>query len=262
MPVGVLQPMGIGDIFDTTFRLYRRHFVAFLLIALVVYVPYSLVLSVLEAATQAAEDPFETPARRGGNPFLILVPVLLLVVIVLPLCQAALMIKISASYLGEDITAAESYRRAAGRLVRLYTATILQWLIVAVGFVLLIVPGIIFSFRLLLVAPVVVLESHGPATCVKRSWELMRGNTGKGLALVLLLSLLGGVFNAIVVFLATNVPWPHSMLRSVVVNVSQAVVLPIQVAPMILLYYDLRIRKEAFDLERLASELNVQARAA
>ena len=40
-----LRPMGIGDILDVTFRLYRQRFLTFLLIALVVYVPYALLLA-------------------------------------------------------------------------------------------------------------------------------------------------------------------------------------------------------------------------
>jgi len=35
--------------------------------------------------------------------------------------------------------------------------------------------------------------------------------------------------------------------------------LPIQTAPSILLYYDLRIRKEAFDLQKLSETLNQPA---
>ena len=42
MAVPDLRPMGIGDILDVTFRLYRRRFLTFLLIALVVYIPYAL----------------------------------------------------------------------------------------------------------------------------------------------------------------------------------------------------------------------------
>ncbi len=41
------RPMSIPDILDTTFRLYRDRFVTFLLIALVVYVPYSLLAALV-----------------------------------------------------------------------------------------------------------------------------------------------------------------------------------------------------------------------
>ena len=41
----MLRPMGVGDILDATFRLYRANFVTFALIGLVAYVPYALVVA-------------------------------------------------------------------------------------------------------------------------------------------------------------------------------------------------------------------------
>ncbi len=53
MAVPELRPMGIGDILDVTFRLYRQQFLTFLLIALTVYVPYALLVAV--------SQPFQQP---------------------------------------------------------------------------------------------------------------------------------------------------------------------------------------------------------
>ena len=44
-------------------------------------------------------------------------------------------------------------------------------------------------------------------------------------------------------------------MRVFVQNLVNVLVLPIQTAPLILLYYDLRIRKEAFDLQMLSSAM-------
>ena len=51
------RPMSIPDILDATFRLYRDRFVTFLLIALVVYVPYSLLAALLLPEQPAAIFP-------------------------------------------------------------------------------------------------------------------------------------------------------------------------------------------------------------
>ena len=51
------------------------------------------------------------------------------------------------------------------------------------------------------------------------------------------------------------VPWPHPAVGVFFQTVLQAFFLPIQTAPWILLYYDLRIRKEAFDLQKLAEAM-------
>ena len=59
------RPMSIPDILDTTFRLYRDRFVTFLLIALVVYVPYSLLAALRARREQPARDRSPVSARAA-----------------------------------------------------------------------------------------------------------------------------------------------------------------------------------------------------
>lgn len=117
----------------------------------------------------------------------------------------------------------------------------------------------IFSLWFLLISPVVVLEGIGGSAALGRSRELMRGNLGKGFLLGLVVGILtaviGGVFSALTV-LALG---PYSPLKVFLDNVFSGALLPIQTAPWILLYYDLRIRKEAFDLQKLAEALGQPA---
>ena len=54
MAMHELRPMGIGDILDATFRLYRQRFVTFLLIALIVYVLPRIALAGTQSSVQEA----------------------------------------------------------------------------------------------------------------------------------------------------------------------------------------------------------------
>jgi hypothetical protein len=128
-------------------------------------------------------------------------------------------------------------------------------LAVAFGFCLLVVGAVIFGLWFMLVSPVVILENHGAIASLKRSRELMRGNLDKGFKLGLAVLLIGAVFQLAVGFAVGMVPWPHPFLASFVGTVIPAVIVPVQLAPSVLLYYDIRIRKEAFDLTRLAEQL-------
>ena len=153
------RPMSVSGILDTTFRLYREHFVTFLLIALVVYVPYSLlatfVLPVQTVATSSAPGAVPQPGNRMPsartspvayssapasvpqfNPVGTLLGfsgVFLFMVIFLPLCSAALTYNISAAYLGKNLSAGESYQRALPRLAALLGTQILAGLTVMLG---------------------------------------------------------------------------------------------------------------------------------
>jgi len=263
-----LRPMGIGDILDTTFRLYRRRFLTFLLIALVVYVPYGILMASLTPITiqqhhavgqhrvvvqpnQPDIAPVEIhPGQIAG----VSIGIFLFAIVLLPLCSAALVQNISASYLGENLSAWQSYSRAAPRLLGLLWTEILSGLIIMVGFLLLIVPGIYFSLWFLLIVPVVVLEKTSGSSALGRSRTLMRGNLSKGLVLGFAVAIIGGIINWALSLLLALVPMNPLIMQMLSIVVA-AIILPIQTAPWTLLYYDLRIRKEAFDIEKLAEQM-------
>ncbi len=253
----MLRPMGVGDILDATFRLYRANFVTFALIGLVAYVPYALVVAPSEArGNQAAE--FQPgigarsaspsgPARALGSAVFALV--------VLPLCAAAVIVKVSAAYLDQPLSAWEAYQRALPRLVPLLFTNLFVTMFIAAGFLLLIVPGIIFSLWCLVAQPVVIVENVWGVAAIRRSRELMRDNLSKGFKVALAVFFLTAILAFALGLLVELVPWPHVLVGLVLGNALQALLLPIQTAPTLLLYYDLRIRKEAFDLEQLASSI-------
>jgi uncharacterized membrane protein len=64
-----------------------------------------------------------------------------------------------------------------GRVVSYFLATFITVFLVAIGIVLLIVPGIIVAVRLSLIPFVVLDEGAGPLDALQRSWDLTRGFT-------------------------------------------------------------------------------------
>jgi hypothetical protein len=289
-----LRPMSIGDILDTSFRLYRDRFGAFLTIVLLAYVPFGLLFAVFQTVVgfQQQQNPFSAALRQqqafpqvaqGGPIELVMVSpqigggqfdpdavatapdpavaiasgigVFLFAVIVMPLCQGALAHNISAAYLNEELTAGQSYARAWPKLFRLLGASFLVGISVMFGVCLLVVGAVIFGLWFMLVSPIVMLEDHGAVASLGRSRELMRGNLGKGMLLGIVVVLIGAVFQFAVGFALGVVPWPHPFFAAFLGAVIPAVIVPVQLAPSVLLYYDIRIRKEAFDLNRLAEQL-------
>jgi hypothetical protein len=82
------------------------------------------------------------------------------------------------------------YQRTRGRLGTLLGAAILYGVGVAVGFVLLVVPGLIAIARWSLVVPLVVIEGRGWREAFARSSEIVKGRTGRVLALIVLTNLI------------------------------------------------------------------------
>jgi len=110
----------------------------------------------------------------------------------------------------------------------------------------------------------VALEDLNTFEAIARSVKLVRGNLRKCLGSALLTFLLVGIpivaasslgfVLAFAVFGYTNMMAMQVIQQSVSLFM-QVLVMPIWAAAMLLLYYDLRIRKEGYDLELLAGSL-------
>ncbi len=160
--------------------------------------------------------------------------------------------------LGNKPSLIQSYRRVLGSMVgKLLLTNILQVLIIAIGLVLLIVPGIIFTLWLIFVPAVVVLEGTWGFNALKRSKALSKGYClrifGIGVVLFIFFFVIGGVIGAVfgLVFPHLVEEWQFRLLLTVI----QTLVQPTGIIAVIILYYDLRARKEAYDNTALAEDL-------
>lgn len=93
------------------------------------------------------------------------------------------------AYNGEDISFEDLYSDI-GKFISYAIASILYGIIVSIGFMLLIIPGIYLSIRLFFFTIAVVSEDLGPIEALKRSYELTQGNVLSILVLTFMLSLL------------------------------------------------------------------------
>jgi hypothetical protein len=164
---------------------------------------------------------------------------------------------VSAAYLGHAISAGDALRRASGVIGRLVVISVLTSIVVGLGLLVFIVPGLILLAGLVLSSVVVVLEpGTGPVGAMNRSWALTSGSRWKVFATVfvaalflLIPSMVVGVMAAIGTMLGS---WSQTV--SVVVSgVLQIFAYPFLYVVVTVVYYDLRVRKEGFDLELLAT---------
>ena len=130
---------------------------------------------------------------------------------------------------------------------------------------LLIIPAavfavIVFYTRWLFAAPIVILERLGPVAALRRSWRLVRGSTGRVFGITVLVGLITGILStAVSALLSVATQFGDDTLRLILNQLTtllaDVVILPISLIVIVLLYYDLRIRREAFDIEMLAANL-------
>jgi len=261
-------PMGVGQILDRTFRLYKRNFARFVAIVAVVKVPITLLMLVVFGLMgyQAASGQTGTQEMSGAQVATLAVGTLVTVFLTMlaqTLSQGALTKSVSESYLGKEVTVGQAYGFVWPRVWRLLGAALLVSLVVMGGVMLCVVPGIIFGLWFVLTSQMIVVENQKITGAMTRSKRLVSGNLGKVFVLGFLVWLIGMIIGMIFGYggaflarvLAGGSQVGATIISQILSLVGQILVAPIGAAAFVLLYYDLRIRKEAFDLEMLAASM-------
>jgi hypothetical protein len=269
-----LRPLSTGEILDRTFTLYRQNFLLFLGISAIPHV-LVLVLNLVRVSLTASSLPTFTlhpghavttappsmPSLTGIMAGAIIGMLVLVVsLIAYLLSQGGTVFAVSEIYLGRSITIAESFRRVSGELLSLFGVVMLNGLATLAGFICLFIPGVYILCRLIVCVPAALVENIGARDSLERSYELTRDNAGR--AFVILLLYFSVAFAAAGLF-----AWPFLIIMAVVAQkdpsqmifwlqlaqvgsfVANVLVTPILTIASAILYYDLRVRKEAFDIQ-------------
>jgi hypothetical protein len=248
-----IRAMSLGEIVDTSFRVLRDHFGPLVGMSAVVYVPFYLLTAHWQIQAQ------ETVARGGpAQMSAMLLPFVLMILVfalVMPLVSAAISHAVSEAYLGRPIDAGASLRAALGIVVPLVGTGLLAALLGGLATLLLIIPGIWFFLGIFTLYPVNVVERTFGMASIRRSLDLMKGQRGRGVLLYLLIIVVSIVLGGVLGLLGSISPWVGALMQ----GVTSAVTGAFTAAAMIVFYFDVRCRKEAFDVEHLA--LQVQAGA-
>jgi hypothetical protein len=128
------------------------------------------------------------------------------------------------------------------------------------GLALMLLPFAVFA-GLALATPALVIEGLGAGEALRRSWTLTKGFRMRVIGLLLVTMLLI-MIPIVAIGMAGGFVAPHSesptAISALLTFLSAAVmftVTPLIYCVLTLLYYDFRVRKEAFDLQMLADAL-------
>jgi len=301
---GRFRSMAVGEWLDATFTMYRRNFVLIASISAVVQIPYALLTWLLFELTGVAtfvRSPFAsigtqtiTPAQAQQllNTYLGVLAVtlglvLVSLLVVVPLGEAATTRAVSDRYLDRPSSLLAAYRAAWGRLGALITMILLLVaayvgtlgvvivLIVLLGAagagglgallgivaVIALIPALIFLYvRFAVAVPAIVLERVSGWHGLQRSWNLISGRFWPTFGRIALLWVIATIISSVVAAIF-EVPggllFPNNsfVFDQVASAIAAVFVGPITYIGVTLLYYDIRIRKEGFDIEMLARSL-------
>jgi len=240
-----IRAMSFGEILDTGFRVVRNHFGLLVGIASLVYLPLALLTAVASIG----------PAVAASTALLVAaIPTILFALVAEPIVTAAATFAVGELYLGRSPSFADALRVSFAIILPLLGTSLLAWLCIAGGFVLLIVPGVYLAFAFILIRQIMVLERVFGVAALRRSRELMRGNLWRGAGILFVGVLIANVLAGVLQLALRFVPFIGPLATGLAQAASAAYVSTVGV----LLYFDIRCRKEGFDVEHLARLVQAQ----
>ena len=176
---------------------------------------------------------------------------LLLHFVLSALCQAMIVYATFQALRGRGVRAGESIARGLQRLGPILLTSILVGIIVALGTVLLVIPGIIASVILCVAIPACVVERLGPIESIERSSYLSRGYRWPIFGAFLAIGIVSIVADALITGLTKGAE--SVWLSPAISLVWNTLVTAYQTVLVAIMYHDLRVVKDGIDLEHIAS---------
>jgi hypothetical protein len=264
-----LRPLSLGEILDRTFTLYRRNFLLFLGITAL---PQLLILGLnmaqlfwvtIPTTAKVAVPAEHFQARSTGGllafGFIGLIIGAIVYLVAYLFAQGGTVYAVSDLYLGRPTSIGASLGKMRPQLASLFGVTILNGLAVMGATLLLIIPGIYVACRLITCVPAALLEDLGASQSLERSFTLTKDNAGRAFVIyflyfVMLYAAMSLFTFPFIVGVALSAKDPGMMHLWLGLSQVGSFLAGILVGPFLMIavsvfYYDLRIRKEAFDLQ-------------
>jgi hypothetical protein len=279
------RPMPLPELLDELFRLYRRHFSLIIGVALLVALPglvWQLVTGTYRLTSSSYANLFTTPGSAtptfSSQQLQNLSGALALAglggLILVPFSIGAVTRAVTDVALGRPATIGSVLRETLARyfpllgFIALVFLIFIVWVIVvAIGFVLLVLPGlavlcagVYLAVRWSLSVAAMMAEDIGPIRGMSRSWNLVSGQWWRTLGIILIVLIMRSIIGAALGFLfgiIAGVATSGDVQLAVVAvgsTILGAIISPLVTIAIVLLYFDLRVRKEGLDLDQLAQQ--------
>ena len=280
-----LQPLSMSQLLDRAIRLYRNNFLLFIGIVAIAQIPATAVNMIGLWIAPTPEFNFDPAATVtdiwlqtfenmgfGSNLWVWLGRIVTLLLV--QLATAAMTKAVAENYLGRKIGLLDAYRQMGRSGLTLLVATFIGIFFMIFLFIWwVIVPclgwftglGMVFFFSLVvlpLVAPAIVLEKRSAMSGLQRAWDLARRRFWWVVGFMLLLGLFGQLIVTgpalLSVFLVNSAvgsgldTTTSTLVQQVIGLLLNLIYLPLQLTCVTLLYFDVRVRTEGFDLALLA----------
>lgn len=253
-----LRPRSVTEIVDAAFRILRAHYGSFVLLSAVAGFPYWAVIWFSGAYSFVADPAHLATATRVPFFSAGVVLGLLMAGIWWAVGTAAIVVAASDAYLGHEVVPARALGVAVRRWWRVLGAALLKGLAIGFGYILLLVGALWMAARYFASLQVVLLEDRPVVSSFNRSVALADNAKWRILGALAIAYLVYVIISTTLSSIVALFPAPL-LVTAVLRGATYIFVSPLVGIVSTLLYYDMRVRKEALDLEIMASELDAGA---
>jgi hypothetical protein len=273
-----LRPLRVGEVLDTALTIYRQRARTLMRAVVIVVAPVQILSAIVQLSgggtadfSSSGDSPFLNgtgpDATFDGKAFLGFVAVALgvglLGFLASQLATAACLKSVSGAYLSGDPDWRESLRFARARLRSIIWLYVLYGLGLFGAFILCVAPSVYLYGAWAVATPVLLIEGTKGRKALRRSRQLVKGRWGPTFLAIALGGLLAFIVQGAISALLLGVvaSGANDVVKAaagaVAGTVSAVLVTPFSAAIAVVVYFDLRVRKEGFDLELLAQRVGI-----
>lgn len=276
MAAPALRPLRVGEVLDTAITLVRNNLETLVKLVAAFVVPIQALSALLGfvflSETSDPEEMFVVDETTGtaeidgsfwgfiGGSFLLMILTVVGTLIVTGAATRA----IGQAYVSDPPEWRDAIRGAMGRFWSMFGLALMLMVLGFIGLMLCLVPGIYVFAVGTIALPALILEGKSPGAAFSRARDLVSGRVLTILGTLLIAyvlqmvvgAVISGVFGAITIVSGDVGDLIANFLGGVA---SQLITTPFVAGVAVVLYVDLRVRKEGFDLQLLAQDVGVPA---
>ena len=209
---GISRELGLGENISKTFEVYRRGFAKYFVLFAVVGVIVQVVTTLAQQAIVLPTLPVNPTSQQVSNwfatlfaAFFLLIGVIFVVNIVFSAIAEGSAIKLASEQITKgQASLGASIGFAVSKLLSIWALSLIVGIIVILGFIALIVPGIILAIMFSLALPVLLIENKGVTESMRRSRRLVSHRWAKTFGTFLVLGII--IIIASLIFSAITAP--------------------------------------------------------
>ncbi len=186
--IQVYKLTGVKNLLRNSWNIYKKDFSKLMIISAVVFGVIGLISVFVAPEIEFPENVQTSPYGLFTLPLYWYIPVWILMVLLSVLGSAVLISAVKET--PKEWQVKEAFKEGRSKFLPFLIASILVSLVVGVGFLLLIIPGIIFSVWLTFVSYTVICEDKRNFGALKRSKELVKGYWWQVLGRIICLSVI------------------------------------------------------------------------